>query len=266
MSREVRSQKSEVRSQKLEVRSLSFALVIALALSSAFSSAQAPDALLRRSDVGAFVPAAFRTRLVMRQDKGAASEIELWRSGADRTLVRFLDPKERGKYLLRLGADLWFLSPGTKRPVRLSPTHRVYGAATLDVLLGMHLSDDYRIAGTTPQADPQGAVVVFDLQAKSDRQQFASVRYVVRAATERPVSALYKLRSGREATLIEFLEWAGGSGRTPRYAKSIHVRDLLRKGALTRIETVEFEERAVPDGLFDLNDASARRALEQSGR
>jgi hypothetical protein len=142
----------------------------------------------------------------------------------------------------------------------------VYGAATLDVLLGMHVSDDYRIAGTTSEANPQGAVVVFDLQAKSDRQQFASVRYVVHAGTERPVSALYRLRSGREAMLIEFLEWAGGSGRAPRYAKRIDVRDLLRKGALTRIETVEFEERAVPDGLFDLNDASVRRSLERSGQ
>jgi hypothetical protein len=192
------------------------------------------------------------------------SEVELWRSGADRTLVRFLDPKERGKYLLRLGADLWFIAPGAKNPVKLSPTHRVYGAATIDVLLGMHLADNYRVAGTTPGATPSGAVVVFDLQAKSEQQQFASVRYTVQAATERPVSALYRLRSGRDATLIEFFEWAGGA-RGPSHATRIIVHDLLRKGALTRIETTQFEERAVPDGLFDLKDSSARKLLEKTG-
>jgi hypothetical protein len=214
--------------------------------------------------VGAFVPVAFRTRLVLRQENQAPSEIELWRSGADRTLVRFLDPKERGKYLLRLGADLWFLSPGTKKPVRLSSTHRIYSAATLDVLLGTRVSDDYLIAGTSSQPDPGGALVVFDLRAKSPRQQFASVRYVVHAATERPVSAVYRLQSGREATLIEFFDWVGG-GRNPRYARRVHVRDLLRKGALTRIEAVEFEERQAPEGLFDLKDGSARKALEKIG-
>jgi hypothetical protein len=229
------------------------------------------DALLRRSDVGGFVPVACRIRLSMQQEgvagagdgrAPAVSEVELWRSGANRTLVRFLDPKERGKYLLRLGADLWFIAPGAKNPVKLSPTHRVYGAATIDVLLGMHLADNYRIAGTSSGSTPAGAVVVFDLQAKTEQQQFASVRYTVQAATERPVSALYRLRSGRDATLIEFFEWAGGA-RGPSHAKRILVRDLLRKGAATRIETVEFEERAVPEGLFDLKDPTARKALER---
>ncbi len=247
--------------------------VLALALLGVTLSAQGPEALLRRSDVGGFVPAAFRARLSMQQGNGSAksevelpavSEVELWRSGADRTLVRFLDPKDRGKYLVRRGADLWFISPGAKNPVHLSPTHRVYGAATLDVLLGLHLSDEYRITGTSPQSSPAGALVVFDLQATSEQQSFASVRYTVQAATERPVSALYRLRSGREATRIEFLDWVD-SGGARRYAKHIEVRDLLRKGALTRVEVVEFEERAVPDALFDLKDPGARRALEKGG-
>jgi hypothetical protein len=251
-------------------RLLTIAMVVALI--GVELSAQNMDALLRRSDVGGFAPIAGRIRLSMRQENApgatdskpsAVSEVELWRSGADRTLVRFLDPKERGKYLLRLGADLWFIAPGAKNPVRLSPTHRVYGAATIDVLLGMHLADNYRIAGTAPGSTPAGAVV-FDLQAKSEQQPFASVRYTVQAATERPVSALYRLRSGRDATLIEFFEWTGGA-RGPSHAKRIVVHDLLRKGAHTRIETMEFEERAVPEALFDLKDPTARRALENGG-
>jgi len=253
---------------------------LAVALAGVGLAAQNMDALLRRSDVGGFVPVACRIRLSMQQEGVAGSTdrkapamsevelpgvsaVELWRSGANRTLVRFLDPKERGKYLLRLGADLWFIAPGAKNPVKLSPTHRVYGAATIDVLLGMHLADNYRIAGTSSGSTPAGAVVVFDLQAKAEQQQFASVRYTVQTSTERPVSALYRLHSGRDATLIEFFEWAGGA-RGPSHAKRILVRDLLRKGAVTRIETVEFEERAVPDGLFDLKDPSARKALEKT--
>ena len=198
----------------------------------------------------------------MKQGEGA-SEVELWRSGADRTLVRFMDPKERGKYLLRLGADLWFIAPGAKNPVHLSPTHRVYGAATIDVLLGMHLADDYRIAGTARQTAGASQQVVFDLQAKSAQQAFASVRYVVDVATERPVSALYRLKSGRDATDIQFFDWVGGARSS--YAKRIEIRDMLRKGALTKVEAVAFEERAVPEGLFDLKDPTARRALEKNG-
>ncbi|MEZ5287152.1 MAG: hypothetical protein R2712_20595 [Vicinamibacterales bacterium] len=107
-------------------------------------SAPAQDTLLRRSDVGAFVPASFRARLTI--DRGGdASDVEIYRSGTERTLLRFLAPKERGKFLLRRGADLWLIAPDARKPVRLSPSHRVYGAATMDVLFSLQLADDYEI-------------------------------------------------------------------------------------------------------------------------
>jgi len=226
--------------------------------------AQSFEGLLRKSDVGGFVPGAFRARLSMRQQGGnSRSDVELWRSGSDRTLVRMLDTSERGKYLLRLRADLWFLTPTAKKPVHLSPTHRIYGAATLDVLLGMRLSDDYRIVSATPEASR--GTVTFELAAKSEALQFATIQYVVQAAIERPSSALYRLASGREATRVEFSDWMGGT-KSPRYARRILVRDMLRKGALTTIEVTECEERAIPDALFDLSNPAARQALEKSGR
>jgi hypothetical protein len=240
--------------------------LIVLAVAPVRGRAQAPaSTLLRHSDVGAFVPATCRVRLSMQQDNMPVSEVEIFRGGANRTLVRFLDPKERGKYLLRLGADLWFISPSAKNPVHLSPSHRIYGAATLDVLLGMHLSDDYEIAGSSARPSPAGPLTVFELQAASADQQFPSVQYTVNTATERPVSALYRLKSGRDATRIDFFDWIG-SGAGQRYAKRIEVHDLLRKDQVTKIEAIAFEERPVADGLFDLHDGSARLALEKSGR
>jgi hypothetical protein len=85
---------------------------------------QSPEELLRRSDVGAFAPASFRARLVLNSpSRGERHQIEVWRSGDGRTLIRFLDPRERGKYLLRLQGDLWLLTPGAKKPV-IPPVRR----------------------------------------------------------------------------------------------------------------------------------------------
>ena len=82
---------------------------------------QHPDeALLRRGDIGAFAPESFRARLVLTsQPSKTRHEIEVWRSGAAKTLVRMLDPKERGKFLLRLDDDMWFVSSTAKKPLRL---------------------------------------------------------------------------------------------------------------------------------------------------
>lgn len=238
-------------------------LIAALALVAIGGSAvQAPDALLKRSDVGAFVPESFRARLVLSRGTDADSEIELWRSGQQRTLIRFIDPKERGKFLLRRDADLWLITPGTKKPTRLSPSHRVYGAATIDVLFGLQLAADYRIESVSVTAVNSVPATAFELRSRSDDAQFAAVQYIVDTASARPISARYRLRSGREATFVQFERWSANG----RYAHVVLVTDLLRKGPPTRVEVREFEERPVPEGLFDLQDATARNALDRSNR
>jgi hypothetical protein len=221
------------------------------------------EELLERSDVGGFAPSTFRARLALqREGQEPANEIELWRSGSTRTLVRLLNEDDRGKYLLRLGTDLWFIAPRVSKPVRLNPSHRIYGAATIDVILGLRLFENYRIVETTVSQDSQGGVVVFDLAAQSESIQFSSVRYVVRRDTELPVSALYRLASGRPAVMVEFSSWAGARN-DQRYAKEIQVRDLLRQESPTKISVLDFEIRDVPADLFELTNSDSRRALEQ---
>ena len=90
------------------------------------------EALLRRGDIGAFAPDSFRARLVLTsQPAKTRHEIEVWRSGAAKTLVRMLDLKDQGKFLLRLGDDMWFIASTVKKPVKLSASYRLYGGATL---------------------------------------------------------------------------------------------------------------------------------------
>jgi hypothetical protein len=216
------------------------------------------DALLRRSDVGAFAPSSFRATLVLKNlPDGAAHTLELFRSGTNKTLIRFLDEKERGKYLLRLEGDVWLLTPGAKKPVHLSPSYRLYGGATLDEVLGIRLAVLYRVESTSTA--PPGDLIALELRAKSEGSLFPQVHYVVRESTERPVSATYRLRSGREATTVDFLEW---NEKGIVYARRLLVKDLLRKGARTEVEVLDLQERPIADALFSLDDPAARRSLE----
>lgn len=219
-----------------------------------------PEELLARSDVGSFAPAAFRARLRLQPPPPREGrEIEIWRSGDEKTLVRFLGEKERGRYLLRRGAELWLIAPGARDPVRLSPSYRLYGGATLDEVLGTRFARDYAVESVAEAEETGGRVVVFELRARAAPMLFPQVRYVVREATERPLRAEYRLLSGRPATAVEFVEW---NEKGSRYARRLVVRDLLRKGATTAVEVLELQERPVPEALFDLHDSSARRALD----
>ena len=234
-------------------------MMVLAALALAGAQTRNPDDLLRRSDVGAFVPASFRAHLILTNPaQHGPHEIEVWRSGEGKTLIRLLDPKERGKYLLRLDGQVWFIAPGAKKPIHLSPSYRLYGGATLDEVLGLRLARTYNVANVSQASDPDGVLAVFELRAKSEDALFSQVRYVVREATARPVSATYRLRSGREATAVAFFDW---NDRGPVYARRIVVTDMLRKGSITDVEVRDLQERPIPEGLFSLDDASARRAL-----
>jgi len=212
--------------------------------------------------VGSFAPTAFRARVVLKRPPSHTThEVEIWRSGDTKTLIRFLDPKDRGKYLLRLQDQLWFLAPGARNPVRMSPSYRLYGGITVDEVIGVRLAEKYRVVSASEEIDPDGKLVVLELRAKSEGMLFPEVRYAVRKTTERPVRALYRLKSGRPATSVEFVEW---NTTGPLYARRVLVKDLLRDGALTEVEVLELQVRPVPDALFDLRDPTSRRALAQS--
>ena len=230
---------------------------LSLVLSFAVGPSQGHLDLLKRSDVGSFAPASFRARLALDGPKGT-HEVEIWRSGEAKTLIRFLDPKERGKYMVLLERQLWLLTPSARKPVRLRPSHRLYGGATLDEVLGVRLTQHYDVDSVAETTDDSGELVVFALRAKTEGMMFPSVSYSVRASTERPVSAVFSLRSGRAATALQFLDW---NENGPLYARRVLVEDLLRKGARTEVRVVELEELQVPGALFDLADPTARHAL-----
>ena len=163
-----------------------------------------PRRLLAASDLFARAPAELRLELEVGAE-GAPERVplEIWRSGPERALVRFLDPRERGKFVLRLGAETYFLAPGASRPVKLGAAFRLQGGAALDELLGLALARDYRIAAV----ESAGGVTTFDLEAKSPTAAYPKVRWAVDAARRRPLRAELRTSAGKALRVIEFRSW-----------------------------------------------------------
>lgn len=234
-------------------------LFVAAQLTAPADITQAHQELLRRSDVGSLTPESFVARLVLtRGSDGVPHTIEVWRSGETRTLVRFLDQAERGRFLLRRGRELWLLTPGAKNPVKLPSSYRLYGGVTLDEILGIRLARDFRIVAVDEGPAPD-ATVTFELRAIAPTPLFPEVRYAVDPRTGRPISAAYRVASGKVATTATFVTWS----TTPvLHPSRVTIRDEIRKGAATDVAITTLRATAIPDAVFELSGGAARAQLD----
>lgn len=210
--------------------------------------------LLAASDLFARAPAEFRAEVMVRPlDVAAGDRLEIFRKGSDLELIRFLAPKERGKFLLRQAERLYFLAPGSARPVELAPSYRVHGAA-IQLLLGLDLARDFRIAAATEA----GSVVTFDLVASAPTAAAKRLRWAVNRATSRPLRAELQSAQGKALRVLEFKGWRDAERGVP---DALVVSDPVAGGVPLEIRFLAFEPRPVDARLFDLADGAARAAL-----
>jgi hypothetical protein len=217
--------------------------------------------LLRAADLDAAAPAAFRARLRVAplQPGRAPVELELWRDG-DRTLLRFVDARNRGKAFLQLADEAWFLARDA-RPVRLSPGHRFAAGVGLQEILGPAPSRDYAIVDVT-RPGGSGAMVSFDLRATKPGVPYPRVTYVVRAYTRRPARIELRLASGRVARLVELVAWAPDRRLTPA---ELVVKDLVGGQPPVRVTFTSIEDREPPPHLFALGTEGDRARAALAG-
>lgn len=230
--------------------------VLAAPAAAPVSAAVTPELarLLAASDPFAAAPAELRLELSFVGANGAEVPLEIWRRGDDLALVRFLAPRDLGKYVLRRGKEAWLLAPGAKNPVRMSPALAPAGGAALEELLALRLARDYRPVA----AEESRGVVTFDLEANAAGIDPPRVRWAVDRARGLPLRAEFRTADGRTRRLVEFKSWRDVKRRVPA---EIVAKDVLRGGAPLTVRIRALEGRAVPETLFDLKDGTARKAL-----
>lgn len=209
--------------------------------------------LLKASDLSVIGPSSLVARMKIVAGvapKRRATQAEIHRSG-DRTLIRLLGA-DAGRFLIRTPTDLWFLSPGAKKPVRLGNAYRVGGAA-LDDLLGLHYSRDYELVDVSKEKE----LTVLDLRATAKGAPYPRVRYVVDPKISRPVRAEFRLPSGKIFRVVEFDGWRAN----PPTPLRLRAKDPLTPTAPIDVEFLSAEARSVPDGLFSLDDGTERGKL-----
>ena len=181
----------------------------------------------------------------------AVTNFQVFIKGADRTLIKFTDPGDKGKFLLTVEEGMWLYLPSTSRPIRVTPLQRLAGAASN----GDVAQTDFAIlySGTLVGEETFNGrpVWVLELAAKRKSATYSTVRYWVAKQDLIPLQAELRVLSDKSSKLTRFEEFEEIGGR--RFLKRQVIIDLLRRERRTVLEFSNYAKRDIPDRFFNKN-------------
>ncbi len=168
--------------------------------------------------------------------------------GLDKTHVEFLSPREKGRFMLMLGDDMWIYLPDTSRPVRITPLERLTGDASNGDVARTNYAYDYDATYLRTEKVGETDCYVLELTAKRKGSTYHRIVYWVRVADARPVKADFYLTSGKYIKSATFDEYGEDGGRTRLTRMTIY--DQIRKSSHSVMEYSGYQVKELPDKLF----------------
>jgi outer membrane lipoprotein-sorting protein len=237
------------------------ALITVTAAAQGTAARTSPDEIVRLSDMSRNGWECYAVRTVIRDyEDGELTEegaFDVTIRGADRTLVKFLNPDVKGRYLLMVEDDMWIYMPNTRKPIRITPLQRLMGDASNGDVARTHYAADYRATFAREDAIEGVPCSVLELAAKRDAATYKRIEYWVAKGTYRPLRAEIYLASGKHYKTVDFNAYREVLGHT--LLAKMTITDRIREGRTTIMLFESYAERDVPEKYFNKDHLESLR-------
>lgn len=166
------------------------------------------------------------------------------------SLVLMQSPAEAGQKVLMLGDDFWLLMPGSQRPMRITPSQKLMGDASVGDIATLSWSQDYSgsVVGEEPclpeaeASKPARSCWHLSLQANRKGVSYQRIELWVGKTRFDPVRADLFVQSEKLAKQARFVLNKAGTE-----VDEMLLQDQLSHHKLTRIQYLGRKPRQVPD-------------------
>ena len=172
--------------------------------------------------------------------------------GADRTLVKFMSPIDRGKSLLMLEQGMWLFLPTAGRPIRVTPLQRLSGNASNGDVAQTSLTANYTPKLAGEESIEGKPTWILELDSKKKSSTYQHVRLWIGKDDMLPVRAEFRLTSGKPSKRVDYVEYQKVAGGQTLLKRQV-MYDLLRNDQKTVMEYGNYTQRDLPDSLFNQN-------------
>ncbi len=172
------------------------------------------------------------------------------------SLARFVSPaKVKGRKVLMRDRNMWFIKPGLKKPVPISPRQKMMGGASYGDIASTNYAGDYDVAAVADGDFEGEACLQMDLVAKNKKVTYAKIRYWVSKTRNVGLKAEFFTVSGRifKSATFDYGNQLTLEGEQVPFVSKMTITDAVTPQNVTVLSYHDVQARSVPASTFNLN-------------
>ncbi len=153
-----------------------------------------------------------------------------------KSIATFLAPsKVKGRKILMIDRNMWFIKPGLRKPVPISPRQKLMGNASNGDIASTNYSGDYNILSVNDGNFNGEECYIFDLKGKNKKVTYDTIKYWISKKNKLGIRAEFYTISGKmfKIATMEYKNRAKVNGKSRKFISKMTITDTVLKDNIT---------------------------------
>ena len=164
-------------------------------------------------------------------------------------------PKVKGQKILMIDRNMWFVKPGLRKPVPISPRQKLMGRAANGDIASTNYAGDYEPTSVSDDTVNGEPCYLLDLKATSKKTTYDRIKYWVSKERLVGVKAEFFTVSGKKfkTATFEYEHEISIQGKSRPFVSKMVITDAVIKSNVTSMTYSKIKLKKIPDSTFNLN-------------
>lgn len=172
------------------------------------------------------------------------------------SLAEFISPpKVKGRKLLMIDRNMWFIKPGLRKPVPISPRQKLMGSASNGDIASTNYAGDYDATLVSEDTVKGELCYLLDLTAINKKVTYDRIKYWVSKKRLVGVKAEFFTVSGKifKSATFEYGNSIPIEGKPKPFVSKMIITDAVIKENVTTMTYSKIRLKKIPNSTFNLN-------------
>jgi hypothetical protein len=172
------------------------------------------------------------------------------------SLAEFISPpKVKGQKLLMIDRNMWFVKPGLRKPVPISPRQKLIGGASNGDIASTNYAGDYEATHMSNEKVNEESCYFFDLRATNKNATYDRIKYWISKKGLVGVKADFFTVSGKmfKSATFEYNNRIMVQDEPRSFVSKMVITNAVIKEDITTMTYSKVKIKRIPDSTFNLN-------------